>query len=170
MRPGYWLVVALVALAAGCGGSSSKSSQTAASTDAAVTTEATTTAPALPTFATSKNCAKLLGIGETFAQAMQSTTSGDQALADTAKAFGKMADAAPSEIRDEFHTLAGAFEDYAKTLKDAGVTTGKTPTAAQLAQLVEAAKAFAKPDVKAAQEKISTWAAANCGATPTTTG
>jgi hypothetical protein len=170
MRPAYWLVAALVALAAGCGGSSSTSSQTAASTEAAVTTEATTTAPALPKFATSKNCAKLLGIGETFAKAMESSTNGDQALAGTAKAFGAMADAAPSEIRDEFHTLAGAFEAYAKTLKDAGVATGKTPTAAQLAQVVEAAKAFAKPDVQAAQQRISTWAAANCGTATVTTG
>lgn len=164
MKARYWLVVVVVVLAAGCGGSSSKRSEPAATTQAAPRT----VVPSKPSF--TKNCAQLMKLGETFAQAMQSTTSGDQALADTAKAFGKMADAAPSEIRDEFHTLAGAFEDYAKTLKDSGVATGKTPTAAQLAQVVEAAKAFAKPDVKSAQEKISTWAAANCGATPTTTG
>lgn len=173
MRAGFWLPVVLLALAAGCGGSSSKSSQPTTSTKAAVTTEAaktTTAAPTLKSFATSKNCQKLAGLGETFAKALQAGTSGDATLADEAKAFETMANAAPSEIRGAFKTLAGAFSDYAKAMKDAGVTTGTTPTPAQLGKLVKAAQSFSTADVKAAQEKISTWAAANCGVATTTTG
>lgn len=171
MRAGFWLPVVLLVLAAGCGGSSSKSSQPTTSTKAAVTTEATkTTAPTLKSFATSKNCQKLAGLGETFAKALQASTSGDATLADQAKAFETMAGAAPSEIRGAFKTLAGAFSDYAKAMKDAGITTGTTPTPAQLGKLVAAAQSFNTADVKAAQEKISTWAAANCGVATTTTG
>ncbi|MGZ4389773.1 MAG: hypothetical protein ACXVZL_10365 [Gaiellaceae bacterium] len=172
MRAGFWLLaVALVALAAGCGGSSSKSSQSTASTEAAATTRATTTtAPTLRSFATSKNCQQLLRLGETFANALQATSGSDATLADESKAFKAMADAAPEAIRAEFRTLAGAFADYAQAFKDAGIKAGAQPTAAQLGKVVKAAQAFATPDVKAAQERISTWAAANCGVKTTTTG
>ncbi len=162
MRAGLWLAVPLVALAAGCGGSSSKSSESA-------TTQAAprTIVPSKPSF--TKNCAQLLKLGETFANALQATSGSNATLADESKAFKAMADAAPEAIRDEFRTLAGAFEDYAQAFKDAGIKANAQPTAAQLGQLIKAAQAFATPDVKAAQERISTWAAANCGA-PTTTG
>lgn len=162
MRAGFWLAVVLLALAAGCGGSATKGSQPAA-------THTATTGASAPSF-TTRNCAKLARLGETFANALQASTTGSATLADEAAAFGAMADAAPGEIRAEFHTLADAFAGYADAMKSAGLTLGQTPTPTQIARLAEAAKTFGNANVKAAEEKISAWAAANCGFRTSTGG
>lgn len=167
MRAGLWLAAGLLALAAGCGGSSGTSSTTTTMTRA-VNAGTTTVHVALPSFKTG-NCAKLAKLGETFASTLQSTGA-NTTLGGEAQALRKMADSAPSEIRGEFHTLADAFGGYAQALEDAGITAGATPTAAQVAKLGAAAKKLGTADVQAAAQKISAWAAANCGIKTTTGG
>jgi hypothetical protein len=162
------LVVAFVVIAAGCGGGGNKKSATPAAATttapaAATTTSATstgaTTAPAAP-FASTKNCAELIGLGAKFAQAF---TNAKANITDQAKAFQALAAAAPSEIRGDFVKLATAFGAYAQAIQKAGLKAGQTPTAAQLAQLQAAAKAFSTPDLKVAEQHLSAWGQKNCG-------
>lgn len=166
MRAGFWLAAGVLALAAGCGGSSGTSSTTTMTR--AVPVGTTTVHVALPSFARG-NCARLAKLGETFASALQSSGTGST-LAGEAQALRKMADSAPSEIRGEFHTLADAFGGYAQAIEDAGITTGATPNAAQVAKLGAAAEKLGATRVQAAAQKISAWAAANCGIKTTTGG
>lgn len=187
MRTTLVLAVVLGTVVAGCGGSSgTKSSTPAAKTESAAATKpaatkpastkpavtkSTATVPAVLGFATSKNCAKLLQLGATFAQALQASSgNADPGIADEAKALQAMADAAPAEIRGDFKTIANGFGEYAKVWKDSGIAPGATPTPAQIAKLVEAAKKVGTPKMQAAEAHITAWAAKNCGVKTTTTG
>ena len=166
------LVVVFVVIAAGCGGGKKKSASpaTAATTTSTVaTTTGATTTTASPTFASTKNCAQLLGLAAKFAQALGAASGNAKAsITDEAKAFQAMAAAAPSEIRGDFETLASAFNAYAQAFAKAGIKAGQTPTAAQLAQMQAAAKAFSTPKLRAAEQHLSVWGRKNCGATSST--
>ena len=174
------LVVAFVVIAAGCGSSKKKAAApkttpaagttTAGTTTASTSTSTTTTTSSAPTFATSKNCAQLFGLAAKFAQAFQ-TTSGNAGanLANQTKAFQAMAAAAPSEIRGDFQTIAGAFSAYAQALAKSGYKPGTVPSAAQLAQIQAAAKTFSAPKLQAASRHLSAWSQKNCGGVNTTT-
>jgi hypothetical protein len=159
------VVCALVA--AGCGGSKKKSaSPTTSSTSAAGTS--TTSSDS----ATSMNCAQLLALGTKLAQALQTTSgSAETRIENEAKVFQQFADAAPSDVRGDFQTLAAAFTTYIHALEKAGLKPGKVPTQAQIAQIQAAAKAFSTPKLRAAEQHLTAWAQKNCGAAPgTTTG
>jgi hypothetical protein len=158
-----------VVVAAGCGGSKKKSaSPTTSSTS---TSSTTTTSSGAPKFATSKNCAQLTALGTKLAQALQTTSgSAETRLENEAKVFQQFADAAPSDVRGDFQTLADAFTKYIHALEKAGLKPGKVPTQAQIAQIQAAAKAFSTPKLRAAEQHLTAWAQANCGAAPTTTG
>jgi hypothetical protein len=166
------LVVAFVVIAAGCGGGKKKSvspTPAATTTSTGATTTAATTTTASPTFASTKNCAQLLGLGAKFAQAFGAAGNGKASITDEAKAFEALAAAAPSEIRGDFQTLAGAFSTYAQVFAKAGIKVGQAPTAAQIAQLQTAAKAFSAPKMRAAEQHVSAWGRKNCGGLTTTT-
>ena len=169
------VVMAFALIAAGCGGSSKKSAPptttaTAGAPTTATTTAATTTTSAAPSFGTTKNCAQLLGLGAKFAKALQATAGNAKAsITNEANLLQALAAAAPSEIRGDFVTLASAFAAYAQAYAKAGLTPGKTPTAAQLTQLSAAAKAFSTPKLQAAEQHLSAWGHKNCGGLTTTT-
>ncbi len=170
------LVLALVAVAAGCGGNKSATGTTSSATTTAATTTsaasssgggATTTASSggtgAPSFASSKNCLQLASIGAKFSQAMAAaTSSGKSSVTSAAEAYQALADAAPSAIRSDLETLSGAFESFAKALEKAGYTPGKTPTAAQLAALSSASKSFTSPKLQAAEQHLVAWGKKNC--------
>lgn len=165
------LVLLLALAAAGCGGKKSATDTGASSTTTTTTTAAATTVAAAtttsggnaPSFASTKNCAQLVAMGEKFSQAMASATGqGTGSITDAAKAYKALADAAPSEIRSDFQTIAAAFEAYANAMKDAKLEPGKTPTASQLAALTAAAKSFSTEKVSAASRRLSAWSAKNC--------
>ena len=158
--------VVFVAIAAGCGGSKKKSaSPTTRSTPGAVTTTSSSD------FATSTNCAQLVALGTKLAQALQSTSgSAETRIENEAKVFRQFADAAPSDVRGDFQTLADAFTTYIHALEKAGLKPGKVPTQVQIAQIQAAAKAFSTPKLRAAEQHLTAWAQKNCGALPTTTG
>jgi hypothetical protein len=133
------------------------------------TSAATTTTSAAP-FATSKNCAQLEALGTKLAQALQTTSgSAETRLENEAKLFQQYANAAPSEVRGDFQTLAAAFTTYLHALEKVGVKPGKIPTAAQIAQIQAAAKAFSTPKLRTAEQHLVAWAQKNCGAAPSTT-
>ena len=179
----FWAAVAVLLVGAGCGGGSKSGSPTttAATTTSAATTTAVTTAgtstavpptttSAAPTFANTSNCAKLAALGAQVAKAVQPVAGNAQAtVANEAKALQAMAAAAPSEIRGDFETFAAAFNGYVQAIVKAGFSPGKTPTAAQIAQLTAAAKTFSTAKLSAAEQHLSAWAQKNCGGAPTTT-
>ena len=170
------LALVCVVVTAGCGGSSKKSASpttTAASpTTTAATSTATAATPSTAPFATSKNCAQLMALGAKFAQALQATSgSAETRVANDVRLFQAFANAAPSEVRGDFQTLATAFNGYMHALLKAGIKPGTIPSAAQVAQLQSATKAFSTPKLKAAEQHLSAWAHKNCGTpVPTSTG
>ena len=184
----FWGVVAFLLVGAGCGGGSkSGSPATTTATATAVTTTGTSTTPAptttgtstalaptttsaAPTFANTSNCARLAALGAQVAKALQPVAGNAKAtVANEAKALQAMAAAAPSEIRGDFETFATAFNGYVQALVKAGFSPGKTPTAAQIAQLSAAAKTFSTAKLSAAEQHLSAWTQKNCGGAPTTT-
>jgi hypothetical protein len=74
-----------------------------------------------------------------------------------------LASAAPSEIRGDFETFAGAFSAYAAALSKSGYKPGKVPTAAQLTALASASKAFSSTKLQAAEKHLTAWSQKNCG-------
>ena len=162
-------VVVFAVVAAGCGGSKKKSVSPATSSTSTAST--TTTSSAAPRFATSKNCAQLEALGTKLAQALQTTSgSAETRLNKEAQLLHDYANAAPSDVRGDFQTLADALDTYVHALLKAGIKPGKIPTQAQIAQIQAAAKAFSAPKLRAAEQHLAAWAQKNCGATPTTTG
>jgi hypothetical protein len=160
-------VVICAVVAAGCGGSKKSASTTTSSTPAATTTTGSTA----PKFATSKNCAQLEALGTKLAQSLQTTSGSAEARLDKeAQVLHDYANAAPSEVRGDFQTLADAFDTYVHALLKAGIKPGQAPTAAQIAKIQAAAKAFSSQKLQAAEQHLAAWAQKNCGATPTTTG
>lgn len=166
-------LAALVAAAAGCGGSgkSAGTSQTTTTSTSAQTSTSTMTAttPRL-SFSSAKNCSQLAAL-EKKAESSLSPTSDSTTLATLPTVLKGLADAAPSAIRGDLETVAGAFSAYVQGLKSSGYKTGQIPTAAQIAALTKAAKQFQAPKVKAAITHLTSWVKTNCGALmPTTTG
>jgi hypothetical protein len=181
LRPklAYVLLVVLVALAAGCGGSSKSSTPAAETTAEATTTEETTATEETtteetttetettssddntPSFASSKNCLELLNLSAAFAKAA-GATNGENDLDATVKFFDEIADKAPAEIRGDFKVVAKAFSAYAKALKDADFKPGQQPTPEQIEKLTKAAESFNQAEVQKASEHISAWSKKNC--------
>lgn len=166
------LVLVLAIAAAGCGSKKSATDTgTSGTTTAVVTTAAaapttsSTTAGGELSFATTKNCAQLMAMGQKFSQAMAASSGkGTASIAATAKAYKALADAAPSAIRSDFQTLATAFTAYADAMQQANLAPGKIPTAAQMGVLAAAAKSFSTAKVTAASQHLSAWSAKNCHA------
>lgn len=180
------LVLALAVVAAGCGSKKAAAppvSQTTTTTASTTTTSgaaATTTTAAMtttaasttttsggggsPTFASSANCLQLRSIGEKFSKALAATRgTGKSSLTDVASIYKALAQAAPSEIRPDFETIAAAFSTYADALSKSGYTPGKTPTASQIAALQSLSKSFSSPKLAAAEQHLSAWGTKNCG-------
>lgn len=161
-------VVVCAVVAAGCGGSKKKSaSPTTSSTSAGTTTRGS----AAPKFATSKNCAQLEALGTKLSQALQTTSgSAETRLNKEAQLLHDYANAAPSDVRGDFQTLADAFDTYVHALLKAGIKAGQAPTPAQIAKIQAAAKAFSSQKLRAAEQHLAAWSQKNCGGAPTTTG
>jgi hypothetical protein len=163
------LVAGLVALAAGCGGGGKKSSTSTSSGGGGTTHAATTTVASggsgTPSFASAKNCQDLAGLAAKASSAL--TAAGGNpatALKTEAGILQGLANAAPSDIRTDFETLATAFSGFVSTLEKSGYKPGSTatPSAAQIAALTKAAKTFDTAKIRAAEAHLNTWAKQNC--------
>ena len=174
-------------MAAGCGGSSKSAANTAPETTTQATTTvaqattaaetttaaATTTAPAATTttsttstsgslsFANTKNCAKLYGVGQEFAKAFAAAGAKNDYQAE-AKLFDAFVDQTPHEIRADVKVLAKAFHSLADVLSKVNLQAGKTPTPQQLAEQQKVSKSFDTTAVKNANAHIQAWAQKNC--------
>jgi hypothetical protein len=172
-------VVAVVA--AGCGGSSTptttakkvaaKTPTTTVSKPLSVTMTApststkTASASGTPSFASAGNCTALSGVGEQFAKAMTSATSGGKFNLNAAvKAYQNLANAAPAAIRPDIQELAAAFSSYASALNKVGYKFGSVPTASQITALESASKDLSASKLASASKALETWAVKNCSA------
>ncbi len=177
------MAVVVAVLVAACGGSStpttttkastshkSSSSQPKVSTSASANTNAATNTGAAsssstskPTFASVSNCTNLSGVGEQFAKAMSSASSGGKFNLNAAvKAYQNLANAAPSAIRPDIEAIASAFTAFASALSKAHYTFGTVPSASQITALEQATKVFSQAKLKSASNAIEAWAVANC--------
>jgi hypothetical protein len=168
-------------LIAGCGGSSTPTTTTkkpAAKKTAKTTTvskpqSVTMTAPSTstkaaassstPSFANVGNCSSLTGVGEQFAKAMSSASTGGKFnLNEVVTAYKNLANSAPSAIRPDIEEFAGAFSTYASTLSKVGYKFGSVPTASQISAIAGATKIFESAKMKSAETNLEAWAASNC--------
>ena len=67
----------------------------------------------------------------------------------------------PSELKDDFKTVADAYKEYGDTLK--GIDFTDLANADTLNKLEDAGKKLDSPDVKAAQDRIQAYFDDNCG-------
>ena len=164
-------VAAVVAvLVAGCGGSSTPTTTTkkqpahkASATQLKPAASSTSASSSAPTFASTGNCTALAGVGEQFAKAMSSATSGGKFnLNAMVAAYKNLANQAPSAIRPDIQTLAAAFSAYASALSKVGYKFGSVPSASQITALEGATKVFNSAKLKAATKNLEAWAVANC--------
>lgn len=156
------LVLALAALAAGCGGGSKKPATTLESSTS--NTKPSTTSAQPPSFASAKNCQDLAGLAAKAAAAVAASGNSANALPAEAAQLQALAQAAPSDIKGDFQTFAAAFSGFLHAIQTSGYKLGsKTPpTAAQAAAFAKAAKLFDTPKLRQAEQHLSAWARRNC--------
>jgi hypothetical protein len=168
------VIGSLALVAAGCGGSDGGNAvATGETTTEETTTEETTTEETGETTTDtdvsgtglSEDCKKLGELSNALSQAGASSGDSSNGLADLAAALSAFAAQAPEAIRDDYRTLAEAYVKFAEATKDIDVSSGETPSAADIAKLTEASQALATSDVTAASARISAWTLENCTTT-----
>jgi hypothetical protein len=98
------------------------------------------------------------------AKSLQATSGNVQATIQNEDAvLQAMAQAAPSAIRSDFQTFANAFHTYLQAIAKLKLKAGSVPTAAQIAELTNAAKSLNTAKLQAAEAHLSAWAHKNCG-------
>lgn len=172
------LVAALMLVAAGCGGSNEESSAAAEKTvstetvSTATETETETAADEAETTSTGVTgltgaCRDLAEVSQKFGEAMAAAASGTGSdLEATSKVFEAFADEVPDEVREHFQALAEAFAVYADALAGIDLKPGATPSAEQVAKLVQATQALDQEKLSKASAGIDAWVKENCGVAP----
>ena len=164
------LVVAVALVAAGCGGGGDES---AASTETTVeettssdttsteetTTEESTDGSDLSGVLGDEDCLALASVGATMAQAFAGSSGSTD---DNTAELDALASKVPDEIKADVEVLARAFATYSAKLKDIGIETGATPSAAQLQQLQAAIASLDQQELTAASNRIEAWSKKNC--------
>ncbi len=114
-----------------------------------------------PNFASGK-CKDLAASAQKIGQDFSAAGSGTGNLSDAAKEFQAFAKEVPSEIRADVQTLADAFAKYADALKGVDLSSGQTPSAADLQKIQSALKGFNQAKLQAAEQHIQAWTQKNC--------
>jgi hypothetical protein len=96
------------------------------------------------------------------AASVGSVFSGGGDIEANADAIEKYSKSAPSEIRDEMETLAGAYAAYVEAIRDSGWKPGTQPTPEQAAALGDAGKQLDDSKVKDASTKVSAYFDEHC--------
>jgi hypothetical protein len=175
------LGVVVAVLAAGCGGSSTpttttkkqpshkasatqmKTTTSSTASSGGASTSSTSASSSTPTFASAGNCSSLAGVGDQFAKAMSSASSGGKFnLSEVVTAYKNLANSAPSAIRPDIEVLANAFSSYASALSKVGYKFGSVPSASQVSAIEGAVKVFDASKLQAATKNLEAWAASHC--------
>jgi hypothetical protein len=160
------LLAVLVVAAAGCGGSKKKtSSPPPASTQTTNSGSGTTKSSGTKSLA---NCPELAKLGAKYQAALtaaNASAKGDpgKQAGNAALLFESFANQAPSEIRGDFKVFAKALGAYANAIGKTHFKPGKVPTAAQIAALTQASRAFSAPALQKASAHIQAWSQTHCG-------
>lgn len=162
------LLATLALAAAGCGGDDN--SEASGDTDTTVveettteetTTEETTTEDEASADETtlSGKCVELAGIGAKFSQA---ASGGNAGLEEISKLFDELAANVPDEIKDDFQVLADNYAKLAEATKGIDLSSGKQPSAEDLAKMQEVTSSLNSPEIQEASKNIQDWATKNC--------
>jgi hypothetical protein len=169
-------------LVAGCGGSSTPTTttkkqatkKTVATTTVSkaqsvtvpppsASTKSTSASSGTPSFASASNCTALSGVGEQFAKAMTSATSGGKFnVSAMVTAYKNLANAAPAAIRPDIEELSNAFATYASDLSKVNYKFGTVPSASQITAIEAATKTFSASKMESASKAVEAWAVKNC--------
>jgi hypothetical protein len=171
------LVLALILVAAGCGGGGKKNTaatteavttqaattEAATTTAAATTTEASTTSDDLSALSNAKNCTELAQLGQKFSAAF-SGAAASQDLKKEADLLQQFAAKAPSDIRGDFKVIADYFSKVADAMGN--YKAGQTPDAKTIAKLQKLSTSVDQTKLQAASQHIATWVSqkSNCHA------
>jgi hypothetical protein len=178
------VAAAFIVAAAGCGGSSSDSSTGAtttatsgntdtnsSSTDTTGGTDTTSSTDTTDTTSSSgtssgtltKNCIDFASATAKLGEAIGAATGSGGGDTETLKSyFAGLADNAPSNVKDDFDTLATAVGKYIDALKKAGFKPGETPSAEDIQKLQAAVAPLSTPDVQQASQEIQAWVDGGC--------
>lgn len=167
------LLIVLAVAVAGCG-SSDKSSAPAAETSAADTSAANNSGSSGGSSSggslkgSNGDCVHLAELSQKFSKAIASANpsgAGDvKAQIDaTAKAFQQFANEAPGAVKNDFKVFAAAFASYADALSGVHLSSGQTPSAADIAKLQAASQKLNSADLQHATTHLTAWAQKNCG-------
>ena len=155
------LVAGLVMLGAGCGGGSNNGTTTGPSGNGGPTGHGGPGG-----FTSAANCREFAGLADQVAGTLSSLDNGNVSSdTDTvAQRLQALADAAPSDIKADLQTIASAFSGYVKAIEDSGFDPNglAAPTAAQIAALEKAAKAFSSAKFLQAAQRLGAWAQKKC--------
>jgi ABC-type Zn uptake system ZnuABC Zn-binding protein ZnuA len=170
------LLIVVAVAAAGCGSSSDKSSAPAAATETSAannsgdnnsgaTTEESSSGGSLA--GSKEDCLHLAQLGQKYSKALQAANpanGGDvkAQLSATAKAFQEFANEAPDAVKNDFKVFAAAFTSYADALSGVNLSSGQTPSAADIAKLQAAAQKLNSGDLQKASAHLTAWAQKNC--------
>jgi hypothetical protein len=182
------LVVAALAVAAGCGASIDKSINNAtgtttqtdtskggkssgastsstATTDTTGSTDTTSSDNGSSAAGLSASCPKVANLSVQFSKALGAAGAagkGTTDLATVAETYKAFAEKVPEAIRPAFKTLAAAYAQYAAALKGVDLSSGKMPNAAALAKMAKAEKNLDHEALSKAEAQIQAWAKENC--------
>jgi predicted RND superfamily exporter protein len=157
------LLVALVVLVAGCGGSSKKSASTNTESTATQTTSAETTATET-TAGTSNSgsavdCTQLANLSKKYTAAF-SSMGANADMGQVAQSLDDFAAQVPAEIRPDMQVIADVFKEYAKAME--GVSAGTATTPEQVAKLQKLSTLLSQKKVTQATQHLQAWMQATC--------
>jgi hypothetical protein len=169
-------LTATVLVAAGCGGNgksaatttttttvstpTTTSATTTATTSGAQTTTTSTSSSGLANIATAANCSQLAGLATGLAQAIAGAGSTD--VDKISKLLQEFAARTPADIRPDFERVAAAYAKIVDALKGVDLSSGKAPSAAEIAKLTKLGTELNTPELQKADANITAWAQTHC--------
>ena len=109
---------------------------------------------------TPENCREFVKFASELSDALLGK--GDTDMQAAADAMQKFAGQAPTEVRDDFKTLADAYSKIANALQGVDLSSGQTPSAAVIAKLAKLSHAIDSTKLAHASANISAWTTKNC--------
>lgn len=155
-----FLIAGFMILGTACGGSSSKSNDSSGSTSAESSSATTASSGG-----GAANCAELFNMSEKLATAMSANGMGvtgdvSSSMSASAKALEAFSSQAPSEIRDDWKTLASGFTAYAQALE--GINFNNLTDPATMEKLSKATESMDDSKMQKASDNINAWIEKNC--------
>jgi hypothetical protein len=160
------LLLLVAGLLGGCGGGDDdESAEPSASASADADVDADADADVGDLFNSSRCAREVQRMAEAQAAALQAVTGNVDTVEEAADAFEEMADAAPSEIKDDMRILAEVYTEYGEIVAESNFdpSSGQPPSSEALEKLQEASEKFNDERFTEASERVSKWFQEECG-------